>query len=249
MKRVLFLSICALFLLNSCDKDIKETAAVRVELKTVANGSTIGINQTINHPAGYPYRISDFKIYLSYIRLEDQYGNVNEISIDNYSGSEKQVFLYALGKNETFKGQVRLGTYKKIVFGLGLDPATNNLNPNQFPAEHPLSRNQDMYWDMTKYRFMVFEGFADTNSVGTFNHVFTYHIGGDQFFKEVTVNKEITVKDVNKTYTLPLELDINKLFNAEGEVIDIRSFFSFHSTGIDEELGQKMMNNASKSFK
>jgi hypothetical protein len=249
MKRVLFLSICTLFLGVSCDKDIKETAAVRVEMKTIANGATIGINQSINHPLGYPYRISEFKVYLSYIRMVDQYGNVNEIKIDNYSGSDKQVFLYALGRNESFKGQVRLGTYKQIVFGLGLDPNTNNLNPNQFAATHPLSRNQDMYWDMTKYRFIVFEGFADTNSVGTFNHVFTYHIGGDQFFKEVTVNKEITIKDTEKTYTLPLELDINKLFNAEGTPIDIRTFFSFHSAGIDEDLGLKMIDNASKSFK
>lgn len=250
MKKLILLFALAAVLTISCKKESSSNPKVRLEFKTSAGSSSaISINQTITHPAGYPYKVYALKYYISGIELVDQFGYKRPIKIDGYSGTDKQVFLYELSKNEVLAGTVVPGTYKKINFYLGLDSITNNVDPNQFASGHPLSRNSDMFWEMTKYRFIVLEGAADTLNAGTFNHVFTYHIGGNQYLKTVELSKEIVISDASKTYTLPIELNLNGLFNADGNLLDIRNFFSFHSAGIDEDKGMQMIQNASKSFK
>lgn len=250
MKNLFLLYILTFSVLLSCKNDSASSPKVRVEFKTTAGSSSpITINQVISHPAGYPYKTFALKFYVSKIELVDQFGYKRPIMIDGYSGTDDQVFLYELSKNEVLSGTVLPGTYKKINFYLGLDSVTNNANPNSFASNHPLSRDKDMFWEMTKYRFIVFEGAADTLNSGAFNHIFTYHIGGNQFLKTVELSKEIVISDASKTYTIPLELNLNGLFNADGNLLDIRNFFSFHSAGIDEEKGMQMMNNAAKSLK
>jgi hypothetical protein len=242
--RTLFYLAAFIALLSSCSKDegagneLPLNAEVKIEV--TSDGNVIARNEVITHPQGFPYKVDEFKVYLSNIVFTNENGEPVSLQFEKRPGAEQGVFLYWLGKNESFKGSLPEGRYTKVSFNLGLDPATNNLNPNQFAREHPLSRTTDMYWDMLKYRFLVLEGFADINSDSDFDFIYTYHLGGDAYLRSVSIDMEMTVGSTGIS-TLPLSFNIDRVFADGEDVIDMNTFFSFHSQTIGMETGLKMM--------
>jgi hypothetical protein len=145
-----------------------------------------------------------------------------------------------LGKETSFKGTLPPGQYTRLSFDLGLRPSLNDLDPNQFSREHPLSRNTDMYWDMLKYRFLTFEGTADPKKNGSNDLYFTYHLGGNDFLRQANLNINMQAED-GKSTSAKVNIDVMKIFSNPAGSIDITSFFSYHSQDLEKEKGLKMM--------
>lgn len=242
--RIFFFFTSFIVVLSSCSKDEgtenKFPINTEVKIEVTSDGNVISRNEVVTHPQGFPYKVDEFKVYLSNIIFTNEDGEAVRLLFEERPGAEQGVFLYWLGRNESFKGALPEGRYTKVSFNLGLDPTTNNLNPNQFAREHPLSRNTDMYWDMLKYRFLVLEGFADINSDNNFDFIYTYHLGGDTFLRSVTMDMEMTVASTG-TSILPIKFNIDRIFADGEDVIDMNTFFSFHSQTIGMETGLKMM--------
>jgi hypothetical protein len=242
--RSLFHLASFLAVLSSCSKD-KGAANdlslnTEVKIEVTSNGNIITRNEVITHPQGFPYKVDEFKVYVSKFVFTNENGDPVGLQFEKRPGAEQGVFLYWLGKNESFKGFLPEGRYTKVSFNLGLDPAINNLNPNQFDREHPLSRNTDMFWDMLKYRFLVLDGFADINRNSNFDFIYTYHLGGDAFLRTVSIDLDMTVEAAG-SITLPLRFNIDRIFANGEDVIDMNTFFSFHSQTVGMETGLKMM--------
>jgi hypothetical protein len=97
-----------------------------------------------------------------------------------------------------------------------------------------------MYWDMLKYRFLVLEGFADINTNSNFDFIYTYHLGGDTFLRTITLDINMDIGSAGMS-TMPLRFNIDRIFADGEDVIDMNTFFSFHSQTIGMETGLKMM--------
>lgn len=241
-----------ILLLSSCtknDEEIETPSASTIQFETFSQGAKVTELQSISLYDGYSYKITALKYYISNIRLVNEQGQEIPFKIDaNILGSEQGVFLYEYGKNEQLKGSIPDHQYTKIRFDLGLDSALNNINPNQFSAQHPLSRDQDMFWDMMKYRFFVMEADVDTSRIDLYNYPFSYHLGGNDFLRNVELDINWNVKN-NQPSTLPIQFDLDKVFTDGTNNIDILTFFSYHSTDSYKEIGVQLMDNISKSFK
>jgi hypothetical protein len=93
-------------------------------------------------------------------------------------------------------GQIPVGEYETIKFDIGIDSIRNHSDPTLNPAGHPLALTfPSMHWSWnTGYIFMRVEGEADTTAAQTgINVAFEYHIGGDNFLREVSVPIELQV--------------------------------------------------------
>ena len=240
-----------ILLLTACKKDdivIQPSTTSTIQLATYSNGEKITEHQGISLYDGISYKITILKFYISNIRLVNHQGEEITFKIDaNILGSEQGVFLYEYGKNESFSGSIPANHYMKIRFDLGLDSVLNNIDPNQFSAEHPLSRDKDMFWDMMKYRFVVMEGSVDTAKLDLYNFPFSYHLGGKDFLRNIEMNIDWNVKSDQVT-SLPIRIDLDKVFTDGANKIDVLTFFSYHSMDEQKGIGMQLMDNISKSF-
>lgn len=167
------------------------------------------------------YTLDSMLVYLSNFIFEDSAGNFYPV---------KEVYLYKSGENNTFQINRPKAALKKFYFSFGLNPAQNNANPVSFPIEHPMSREQGMYWDMLKYRFLVAEGSIDSTTSGaaSIQNVFSMHLGSDTLYRVLSTN---SIPQAGGTYRI--SLNASDLF-----VLDEANFrlsnFSNHST--DESM-------------
>jgi hypothetical protein len=227
-----------LLVLAACSKD--EKAILTVNMNLMAEGNTINKGQVLNHPQGFPFKVDEFKLYISNVRLTDNKGNTVPLNMEGTPGAKEGVFLFWLGKENSFKGSLAPGQYTRLSFDLGLRPSLNDLDPNQFSREHPLSRNTDMYWDMLKYRFLTFEGAADPNQNGSYDLYYTYHLGGNDFLRQAELDINLNIEN-GKSENVTVKIDVIKIFSNEQGNIDITSFFSYHGQDLEKEKGLKMM--------
>lgn len=250
MSKINFL-LAFILLLSACtknDEKIETSSTSTIQFETFSQGAKVTELQSISLYDGYSYKITALKYYISNIRLVNEQGQEIPFKTDaNILGSEQGVFLYEYGKNESFSGSIPANHYLKIRFDLGLDSVLNNLDPNQFSAEHPLSRDKDMFWDMMKYRFVVMEGNVDTAKLDLYNFPFSYHLGGKDFLRNIEMNIDWNVKSDQVT-SLPIRIDLDKVFTDGSNKIDILTFFSYHSMDEQKEIGMQLMDNISKSF-
>lgn len=248
MKFPFFTGFLALLMLSGCTKEsTSDVANVELSWGVSLDDNKLSTNTVYEHPQGFPFRMTDFKIYFSNFSLKDDKGNIVPLQMKDTPGAEQGVFLFWLDKNTSFAGYVPAGRYTQLNFDVGLRPELNDLNPNQFPKEHPLSRNTDMFWDMTKYRFIVLEGAADNLENGSFSLIYSYHLGGDDFLRNKSIDIDLNVTESGKS-SIPLALNIRRLFSDGDNLIDMTTFFSYHSQPSGFEEGMKMMTNLNESL-
>ncbi|MCO5248492.1 MAG: hypothetical protein M9887_06060 [Chitinophagales bacterium] len=247
MQPILYLFFFSFLFFTACKKDdltLNENKdkelSVQINLTTTLNNKKLVLDSAYEFVDDYQLKVQNLKLYFSDISLVDSNGNDVSVRFKDYP---ENVFLYDLGKSEQMNFIVPQGNYIAMKFYLGLTPALNDINPNTFPANHPLSREQDTYWDMLKYRFLILEAATNYPNLGEFNHFMSYHLGGDEYLRSITIpikstdNQSVSQKD--------LQIRLEKVF----EDIDFTTFFSFHSEGeFQKDEGIKMMNNLAHSI-
>ena len=169
-----------------------------------------------------------FQFYLSEVRLlkggdEVLLTDIDLISFgDVYSDEEA-----AEGKNSS-PAVVPPGTYDGIAFGFGVSPGLNATIPPDYPLTHPLGEN---YWEAAgSYIFFKFEGNVDLEPNGDFSDKLTFHVGGNDNYRQLAFDKPITVEDEKET-TLQFNIDLRKILVDQntGEYLDFRQVMQSHS--------------------
>lgn len=148
------------------------------------------------------------------------------------------MFLFrSTHKGFTFK--MPKGNFKTFKFYFGLDAATNNSIPMNFPASNPLSVESGMYWDMLKYRFLVVEGNIDNSPAKNQPPAspFSMHLGSDTLYTEIPV---AVIPKNGKT--VHISIDMRNLFVLDTDVFEI-SNFSNHSTTAELPKAISIKNN------
>lgn len=124
-------------------------------------------------------------------------------------------------KTATYKiGNVPVGNYKSVRFKIGLDPATNGLNPSQ-SNDSAILNQSEMWFDATPqpsgYVFVSLKGKIDTseNADNTAAQMqqFEYKIGTNEHYTQVNMpDKNYSVYQNQISY-LHVIVDYYKLFN------------------------------------
>ncbi|HQG38185.1 MAG TPA: hypothetical protein PLK15_03585 [Chitinophagales bacterium] len=219
MKKNLFFLFIAFLFISSCKKE--DTITIVFNLKNLTGKTDKNRAYSINDTA---YRIL--------------FSNFEFIDYNNHSTLVKEVFLFhSTDKGFTFK--MPKGNFKSFKFYFGLDKATNNSIPMNFPAKNPLSVENGMYWDMLKYRFLVVEGNIDNSPTKdqTPTLPFSMHLGSDTLYSEIPV-----ANLPQKGKTLQVNIDMRNLFVLDSTTFEI-SNFSNHSTSAEIPKAISIKNN------
>lgn len=110
------------------------------------------------------------------------------------------------------------GNYTGIRIGYGVRPDLNALQPKDFPAGSPLSRETEYWLGWKSYIFNKVEGKADTDNSGAFGTSLVFHCGSDAVYRTYTFNTPITI---SQGAALSAVLDLKKLFTINGSWFDL----------------------------
>ncbi len=244
MTRIKFWSLILLLpIVSGCKKETVKTdeqSFLNIEIHSALNGIPLKENTALSFDNSYDMKIDELKFFISNPALINDEGDTVWAKFAAYPES---VFLFHLKESKNFLVNVPEGTYQTLIFDVGLNPELNDMNPGKFDYPHPLSWEHDMFWDMLKYRFFILESAVNYPDTSDFTHVISYHLGGDDYLRKVALPVSLNIQP--GTSELDIEFNLDDIFKE----IDWTTFFSFHSEGIQTEIGLKMMDNVGKSFR
>jgi len=187
---------------------------------------------------------------LDILKLEGKFhfylSNVKLVGENSTEAIEDEIVLLDLldEKHNPAVSKAKVGTYSAIEIGLGVDEKWNHSDPTSFENDHPLGfdHNGNVWTWETGYIFYIVEGSYSSNQDGNLDSAFVYHIGKDELFKTVTLQKDIVIEE-NKTNEIELRIDLKKILVEEGGMdLVTESETKSGNTGNKFEIAQKFVN-------
>lgn len=212
-----------------------DEGTVQMVFTPMANGSEINLFEEYTDPTGRTLRAELLKFYVSNVRLTTENGTSNLLK-------DVELLDFQGGGTNTISGTIPTGSYSDISFGLGLDEDKNATEPSIYPSDHPMSVSQNTHWGTwSKYKFLMIEGKADLNNMGSLNDIFNYHTGFDTCYR---VNQYNTTIMVNKgqTTTLNFTFDLNAIFFGV-DTLDMAVENSWHGSDPDDVDAAVILSN------
>ncbi|MEZ4987178.1 MAG: MbnP family protein [Saprospiraceae bacterium] len=178
------------------------------------------LSQTYAYPDGSPLKFQLFNYYVSDITLlkegETEGHLLAEVTLNDYSDMFTTEAA-SRGISYTYK-EIPAAKYNRIKLGLGLAPDLNATQPGDYQAGHPLTEN---YWSWALgYVFAKIEANADVNRDGQFDNGLTYHMGKDELYKVITLDKPIVISD-NNTPVVTFSVDVYDILRQQDDFLDI----------------------------
>jgi len=211
---------------------------VALRFKGMLNGINFSFGQIEQNHDNLPYTFERFDFYVSNITLIDENGA--EVLL-------AEVELYDLNCTKPIVSQIPAGNYSSIKIGLGLNESLNASDPTLFAAGHPLSYvNSEHYWSWaTRYIFLMVEGKIGTTT--SLDSIFLYHLGKDDLYEEVILERNITVSE-NEVTDIDVLIDVDKLFYNNDTSVDMMIDNVSH-TNDSFELASEIYSNFAKAVR
>ena len=204
-------SLAALLLLVlifvACEDDEDPPLAADVDLTfqfdAAFAGEPLAIQSaTYAYPGGGELKVQRFQYYVSDLALLPEDGS-QPVPL-----SEIELIDYASATEDNREGRtytVPAGRYRGVRFGLGVKPELNNQPPSNFAATDPLNENE--FWsERARYVFAKIEAKADLNADGLFDTSVSLHMGSNELYQEVTVDRDFTLTDATETLTITTDV-------------------------------------------
>jgi hypothetical protein len=104
-------------------------------------------------------------------------------------------------------GLMNVNNVEGIKFSVGVDSASNHLDPALYDSKHPLAyQNPSMHWGwVSGYRFIAYEGKSGNNLV----FIYEIHTIGNELFRNVVLSCGATTD--GDDITIPIEADYGQL--------------------------------------
>lgn len=201
-----------LFLLGLCTASFQAQTNVVLQMEQLLEGQPFAYDQTTLAELGYYFKATRLQYYISEITLIHDGGQITPVT-DYY-------LLVDPAMDSTFSlGNFAVTDLEKIEFWIGVDSATNHLDPALYPESHPLAlKDPSMHWGWAGgYRFIAFEGLAG-NTPGFVTNVFQIHTIADENYRKVS-------------------LDINEIVNGDSMMIRIQAEYAKLLHKIDVSTG------------
>lgn len=229
----------------SCKKDdpVQKQTESSLTIEFVLHNGTkpVSIGQDFKLADNRTIYVTELKFYFSH--------PIFHLSETAQSADSSFLALVQLHQSDanTINMRLKPGTYSSLRFYPGLDSATNEMNPVDFPREHPLSAFYNMHWNWNlKYRFVLMELRAKdfTPPIPC-----SYHPGTNQLLRQSIVPFDKPyLFEAGKAYKMQIFLDANTLFDGPGGYIDFQTENQAHAEPDDFELTKKFMENFAASF-
>lgn len=178
------------------------------------------------------------RMYLSGFMLDGYDATTKDFQSSDY-------FLLKPEDNSINLGKVPKGSYNGFLFNRGVDSLTNNTKqPTDFTLGDALGpQNPTMHWGwQQKYIFIKIEGLYDSDSSGTPNEVFQYHMGADKYFAAIDkYGKNAFKVNENGDNSVNITIDWTELIKDYNIAKNPKS----HMT---DSVSDAIMANASKMF-
>ncbi|MGK0391733.1 MAG: hypothetical protein ACI94Y_004500 [Maribacter sp.] len=255
MKLGIRLTLVALFscvfLFSSCDTDEDQTgitSTVNIRFRALADGQPYEMNERIML-GGKEIVISNLRFFISDLVLLKGTLEAEVKDLDFVNFTENNTNSTAANQGITiYNGDVSIGAYDGVKFGIGVPSDLNAQTPSDFSPSHPLSIEHWTSWD--SYIFHKIEGRYDNDEdPTTLDGSFVYHVGLDEYFREKVFNNlDIIVRD-GETTEIVVDLEIMDLLkNEDGSTFNFPEIGSIHSEESDGEYTNIIANNWVKSF-
>lgn len=241
MKYTILFCFATLTFFSCCKKP--KPGNFKVQLQTNVGTQPLSFSTSYADGMGKDFYFSKLKFYLSHIKLIK--ADNTEVEIEDAA-----FFNFEDSNWKSFSAEVDAGTYKGLKFSVGLDPAQNATNPDNYGNNEALGRKDDMFWDWLKHRFIVLEGTADTtgNSFSGGNIGLVYHVGRDTCYREVSLSGTSFTIEANSNKQLNLNLDLLKVFYGTSDTINMFLQPGTQSEDFDLPTAVKFADQFSKAF-
>ncbi len=205
---VLIAFTLGLFACNETDNTNEEavTGNAKIIVSIFNDGDPLELEtRTYTNDAGNEYTVSEFKFYLSNVKLRNTSTGDLFIEPDSYHLVERSPESHVYEIEIT---NVPLATYNELEFAIGVDNA-QNYSLDNIGALDP---SNNMAWDWnTGYKFLLLEGRFTTQNQEQAGVVM--HIGGDSNYRRLIMplNQPVTVNSSNSTNFL-IDVEVSQIF-------------------------------------
>jgi len=217
-----------------------------VNIKMEYGGESLVMYDEVTYPDGTRMRITDVKGYVSsgsfgYKNSEERVFDVKFLELgDAHSDAEEAAEGYNWKIKSDFKDLFDFS------FKIGISDEDNNTKPADYDSSNDLSRASEYWPNWGSYIYFKVEGNADFNGDGEYGsgENIVIHLGTESASKWVGLDVE------SADETLPLILDIRKVFEGENGLYDLEAMPTIHATLNDEvkENIELLSDNLSRAF-
>ena len=212
MRPILSILIVFIFLIcNSCNEDT--VANLTIFLVPTHNGQPISAGDIVEDVNGRNFSISEMRMYFTDFFLIKDSGEkvlLEDLALIEWPGATSDISM-----------NINKDDYQGFEFNIGLDPVTNDSDPNSFLADHPLSDEMNMHLGADRYVFLSFEGLVDTSASGNDapSSQLLYRLGRNAIYSEVKIVQNLDI--TGSIVFFSLDFEINRLFTGSSGTIDI----------------------------
>ncbi len=228
-----------------------KTGTVELILVPKYQGQTFVAGKTYKYKDNLPIQFVGFTFFMADIKLLDAVSKATNstVSLLHPDFGQPRYLNEATAKGgDTLKlGNFQVGEYSKLAFGIGVPAELNKKTPKDFKDPELLS-DYSAYWDSWKsYIFSRIEGAADGNGDGLFDDSFTYHTGFDKMYRNITLDKTISVKE-NAVTRITVEIDLYKILSTTDRTVSVLTETQSHGPN-EEGLAKFIMDNYQAAVK
>ena len=231
-----------LVIITGCKKSEGQKATLSLQFQTVIGEANYSFLDSYLNQGTQAIRLEVFQFYISDITLVNKKGKETIVS---------DIELVKLDLSGFGLAEVKIpaGDYASLKFGIGVSPELNATSPSDHKdADHPLSSTQNTYWGMNSmYRFLMIDGRYDHENDGTMDGIFSYHTGYDDCYRIVEFSKDLSF-DRKENYTEKITIDVTKLFNVSGSLVDVVNESNFHGEYSEIAVALRLSTNFSSSL-
>lgn len=260
MKKLVWLFAVAV-VLGSCKKEdpdptpdptppqpTPEQTVLKIDLEAwFENDPLVIFTEEYINVSGYRVNVSELKMYLANmyaVRDDGETVQLFDIAFFNFNSGDP---TYSVT-------HVPPGNYTQLGFGIGVpeemnSPANPDFTMSIFDSGHPLSESNNMYWTWaTGYRFVIFDGYYDTDpeSTGLLTTGYSFHTGKDESYREVVFNDISFTVVEEETTTIHLDFAIDRFFYSDSDTVDIAIHNQSHGT--NQELSDRISDNIQQAI-
>jgi hypothetical protein len=210
MLRSTFLLLLILTTLLGCRDRVAPGTTVKLQVNLLHDGAPLQLNtQRYRNANGEEYTVSDFKMYLSNVKLRNRATGEQYVQPASYHLVERGAGSHVY---EIELAQVPANAYQELEFAIGVDPVRNK-STDQVGALDPTNT---MAWDWnTGYKFVLLEGrfFPPAGA----QRGLVYHIGGDDNYRTVRLRlgegqaAQLQAQG-GSTHTIVLNAEVSAMF-------------------------------------
>jgi len=239
--KLFFSLLLAGLIISSCGESDPKDINVKFQMKVGDEALVHDVTYNVN---GVDVQFTNVAFYLGDMKFRTSDGNTFE-STNQYYLIKPGIydFNFSLTSDEG-KDDINLSN---ITFFVGVDPITNaeeEIDFTERAVEDPLGQqNPTMHWGWAGgYRFLNIDGNADIDGDGTFETQLTYHLGFDDFLKNISLNPNRKLEEGANPFQI--NFDMNEFLS--GVDFETENFTKVQPD--NRSLADKLYNNYSSAF-